>query len=294
MAVPGVRDYTVGWVCALSTEAVAARQFLDAEHQPLCYQDHQDNNSYTLGRIGNHNVVIAVLPKGIYGNNSAAGVMKDMLYTFPNIRIGLLVGVGGGAPSENHDIRLGDIVVSTPENGISGVIQYDFGKETQDQDFRVTGLVNHPPNFLLTAVSKLKSLHDSDGHQINEMVDHVLQKRRTLHQCYGRPDPKSDRLYRPEVVHPDYNKSCLAVCGTSREKLITRTPRRINGSTPVIHYGVIASANRVIKNALFRNVLSAKYNILCFDMEAAGLLNHFPCLVIRGICDYSDSHKTKE
>jgi nucleoside phosphorylase len=29
-------------------------------------------------------------------------------------------------------------------------------------------------------------------------------------------------------------------------------------------------------------------------MEAAGLMNHFPCVVIRGICDYSDSHKNKE
>ncbi|CEO59881.1 Putative WD domain-containing protein [Penicillium brasilianum] len=29
-------------------------------------------------------------------------------------------------------------------------------------------------------------------------------------------------------------------------------------------------------------------------MEAAGLLNNFPCSVIRGICDYADSHKNKE
>ena len=33
---------------------------------------------------------------------------------------------------------------------------------------------------------------------------------------------------------------------------------------------------------------------LCFEMEAAGLMNHFPCLVIRGICDYADSHKNKQ
>jgi nucleoside phosphorylase len=33
--------------------------------------------------------------------------------------------------------------------------------------------------------------------------------------------------------------------------------------------------------------------VLCFEMEAAGLMNSFPCLVIRGICDYADSHKNK-
>jgi nucleoside phosphorylase len=33
--------------------------------------------------------------------------------------------------------------------------------------------------------------------------------------------------------------------------------------------------------------------VLCFEMEAAGLMNRFPCLIIRGICDYADSHKNK-
>ena len=28
-------------------------------------------------------------------------------------------------------------------------------------------------------------------------------------------------------------------------------------------------------------------------MEAAGLMDQLPCLVIRGICDYCDSHKNK-
>jgi nucleoside phosphorylase len=49
-----------------------------------------------------------------------------------------------------------------------------------------------------------------------------------------------------------------------------------------------------MKDALVRDKLSAEKGVLCFEMEAAGLMNHFPCLVIRGICDYSDSHKNKE
>jgi hypothetical protein len=32
-------------------------------------------------------------------------------------------------------------------------------------------------------------------------------------------------------------------------------------------------------------------DVLCFDMEAAGLMDSFPCLVVRGICDYADSQK---
>ena len=45
-------------------------------------------------------------------------------------------------------------------------------------------------------------------------------------------------------------------------------------------------------DAVERDIISqALGGVLCFEMEAAGLMNNFPCLVIRGISDYSDSHK---
>lgn len=43
-----------------------------------------------------------------------------------------------------------------------------------------------------------------------------------------------------------------------------------------------------------RDKLADSHKIMCFEMEAAGLLQHFPCLVVRGICDYSDSHKNDD
>lgn len=58
-----------------------------------------DNNIYTLGSVGKHKVVIGVLPDGEYGIATAASVARDILHSFPNIRIGLMVGIGGGAPS---------------------------------------------------------------------------------------------------------------------------------------------------------------------------------------------------
>jgi hypothetical protein len=48
-----------------------------------------------------------------------------------------------------------------------------------------------------------------------------------------------------------------------------------------------------MKDALIRDKLTSQKDVLCFEMEAAGLMNHFPCLVLRGICDYADSHKNK-
>jgi hypothetical protein len=58
---------------------------------------------------------------------------------------------------------------------------------------------------------------------------------------------------------------------------------------------LIASGNQVIKSGWKRNQISRELGgVLCFEMEAAGLMNEFPCVVIRGICDYADAHKNKE
>src|SRR5437868_15456071 len=103
-------EYTVGWVCALPIELAAAQEMLDEEHEPL-----QDRATiYTLGRIGEHNVVIAGLPGGQTGTVSAAVVAEKMIAAFTSIRIGLMVGIGGGVPAEEADIRLGDVVISKP------------------------------------------------------------------------------------------------------------------------------------------------------------------------------------
>jgi nucleoside phosphorylase len=288
-------DYTVGWICAVATEYVAAQAFLDERHDGPEYVSPHDNNDYTLGKIGKHNVVIAVLPDGEYGIASAAGVARDMLHSFTNVRIGLMVGIGGGAPSQKHDIRLGDIVVSAPRDGNGGVFQYDFGKTIQDRSFRTTGFLNQPPTVLRTAVNGLKAQYESDGHQLEETISSILEKKVRLWKKYKRPGRSSDRLYQSGVVHPPSDESaCATACGDEPLNLILRPERTEEEDNPAIHYGLIASANQLMKDALVRDKLASENDVLCFEMEAAGLMNQFPCLVIRGICDYSDSHKNKE
>lgn len=274
----------------MTTEYIAAQVFLDIEHAPPNYTATHDNNNYTLGRIGGHNVVIAVLPSGEYGTVSAAGVARDMLHSFPNIRIGLMVGIGGGAPSSTHDIRLGDIVVSEPQNGLGGVFQYDFGKNVQDQPFLPTQYLAPPPTTLLKTISGLKAKYKINGHTIHEDINACLIEKRRLQKEFGRPDLETDKLYQSNVVH---NVSCMSSCDSRTESVIQRPARDEDEDYPAIHYGLIASANQLMKDAKVRDQFANERGILCFEMEAAGLMNHFPCLVIRGICDYSDTHKNK-
>lgn len=288
---PNPEDYTVGWICAISTERVAAEAFLDEKHEGPEDVSAHDNNDYALGKMGRHNVVIAVLPDGEYGTASAATVARDMLHTFPNIRIGLMVGIGGGVPSAEHDIRLGDIVVSAPRNGKGGVFQYDFGKTMQDQAFQQTGFLDQPPTILRTAIAGLKARYEAEGHELEDMINGILAKKRKLQKNYRRPDPNSDKLFQSEIVHPPDERSCTAFCLDNPSNLQPRHERTENDDNPTIHYGTIASANQLMNDAKLRDKLAAETGVLCFEMEAAGLMNHFPCLVIRGICDYSDSHK---
>lgn len=289
-------DYTVGWISAITTEYVAAQSFLDAEHDRPEYVAPNDSNDYTLGRMGQHNVVIAVLPKGEYGIASAATVAIHMLHSFKNVKIGFMVGIGGGAPNSKHDIRLGDIVVSTPFNKEGGVLQYTFGKANQGRKFEITGHLNQPPVVLRTAVSGLEAQYELRGHQFEETINDILENNPRLKNKYKRPDPNTDRLYLSAVKHPAKvsKANCDETCGSDVSKLVPRDPRDPNENIPAIYYGIIASADIMMKDALLRDKIAEEHDVLCFEMEAAGLMNSFPCLVIRGICDYSDSHKNKE
>jgi nucleoside phosphorylase len=232
---------------------------------------------------------------GEYGTSSAARVVEDMMHSFPNIRIGLMVGIGGGALSLNNDIRLGDIVVSIPSSGQSGVIQYDFGKTIQGQSFQLTGFLDQPPTVLRAAVNGLRAQYEIDGHRLEEAVNEALERKPRLRKRYMRPDIESDRLYRSHVIHPpEIESPCAVGCGEDPFRLVFRKPRSQDEDNPTVHYGLIASANQLMKDALIRDRLVAEKGVLCFEMETAGLINHFPCLVIRKICDYSNSHNSKE
>ncbi|PKX90126.1 purine and uridine phosphorylase [Aspergillus novofumigatus IBT 16806] len=228
-------DYTVAWICALSLEAAAAKAMLDEIHDPLP-QPRTDYNTYTLGKINGHNVAIACLPCGVYGTTSAATVLAHMLPTFPSLRFGLMVGIGGGVPTGDTDIRLGDVVVCIPRDRSGGVIQYDYGKTLSGGRFQCTGSLNKPPQFLLTAVSDMRSNDFMRERPIGGIISETLQRHEEMTKQFSRPD--KDWLFRSTYQHQSNSRDC-SLCDCAQ--LVPRSPRASN--EPHVHYGTIASGN---------------------------------------------------
>jgi nucleoside phosphorylase len=272
----------VGWVCALAVELAAAQEMLDEEDETPQISTHE-TNTYTCGRLGEHNVVIACLPEGQMGTNSAAAVAVQMMSAFTSIRFGLMVGVGGGVPGKEADIRLGDVVVSKPDAVHGGVVQYDIGKATPS-GFTRTGHLNTPPTILLTALASVRANKYRGRSNVSK---HIAKLDRL--PIFQRNRAGTDVLF--DAVYDHQGGQTCDECSEDRQE--TRQPRDSEEDI-VVHYGTIASGNQVIRNAAERDKVSAALGgVLCFEMEAAGLMNNFPCLVIRGICDYADSHKNK-
>ncbi|TIA15698.1 hypothetical protein D6C81_06258, partial [Aureobasidium pullulans] len=288
--------YTVAWIAALPHERAAGEAMFDEEYEdpPVDFiQNSGDPNAYSWGRIGKHYIVVAALPSGEYGLTPTAIVAQGLRSSLPHVRIGLLVGIGAavreildkeGTTVDQRDIRLGDVVVSSPEGTIGGVVQCDLVKaQTVDgsEVLQRHGSLSSPPLALRTALAKLQASHFKKGSTINAIIAEAFEKWSEM----------KDKFYHPGLEANETNRrtdTYHSRGGTS----ISNEARR----SPKIHYGTVASSNTLEKSARHRDAVLirlAKENInpSCFEMEAAGLMNNFPCLVIRGICDYGDEHK---
>ncbi|KAK1637829.1 hypothetical protein BDP81DRAFT_460453 [Colletotrichum phormii] len=254
-----LEDWDIAWICALPTELVAAEAMLDEEHDALPLHTSYgnaytvDTNTYTLGSIEGHSVVITCLPADQYGTNNAANVVTNLVRTFPSTRLALMVGIGGVVPGSANDIRLGDVVVGTR------TMQYDLGKIGTGAEIQRTAIPRTLHHSFGKAITVLRAKHDREPSRVPQ----ILKERFETLPHYGRPIA-ADRLFLSTYDHPE-------------------------PSDPSI-----ASGNQVMKNAAERDTAARTLDVVCFEMEAAGIMDIVPCLPIRGICDYADSHKNMD
>jgi nucleoside phosphorylase len=279
--------YTIGWICPLPLEMTAAMSMLDETHQKLPQSD-GDSNTYVLGRIHDHDIVLACLPE--MGTNPAAKVAQQMKQSFPDLRCALLVGIGGAIPTPRRDIRLGDVVVGIPGSKYGAVVQWDYGKTGTAGKFIHRGILSDPPAVLLAAVNTLRARYDLGQSSLVTNLGLGLSRiiSGDTRDGFTRPPGDADVLYQPDYDHSNSEGEDCRDCDTKRT--VPREPRSPQTQLRV-HFGTIASGNQVIGHGRKRDEIGAEFNALCLEMEAAGIVKDLPCIVIRGISDYSDSHK---
>ncbi|KAB8338698.1 hypothetical protein FH972_021643 [Carpinus fangiana] len=280
--------YTVAWICALPREQAAL--VLDDVHEKLQSKPHE--TTYILGRIDVHNVVVACLPT--MGTTAAARCVARLEDGFKSLRFILLVGIGGGVPTKT-DIRLGDVIVSAPTKKYGGVLQYDYGTKFQTEHLEIRpSALGRPSELLVTAIAAMNTRYtqSSDGKTIGEVLHHyttMLGEKFPQMQSVRRP--RRDQLFAASYRHLDDDLACDK-CNCDAVNVVNRPLR--SDAYPRIHAGLIASGNEVMRDAIERDRMAHETGVLCFEMEAAGLQTSLGWLVVRGVCDYCDSHKNKD
>ncbi|KAL7909398.1 nucleoside phosphorylase domain-containing protein [Trichoderma velutinum] len=137
-------------------------------------------------------------------------------------------------------------------------------------------------------VKCLRAIHEMKPSRIPHILQEMHDKYPGMNK-YDYPKYSPDCLFRAAYDHHPDAADCSSCM---QSKIVYRTPRM--NHVPMIHYGGIASGNQVMKHGITRDEIARNLDVICFEMEAAGLMDYFSCLVIRGICDYSDSHKNKQ
>jgi nucleoside phosphorylase len=285
--------FEIAVICALPIEADAVDALFDHhwdDDGPPYDKAARDPNAYSTGAIGRHNVVLAHMPG--MGKASAAAVAANCRASFPNIKLALIVGVCGVVPfrpgsSETAEIVLGDVIVS------DGVVQCDLGRrlpekfEPKDTLLDALGRPNTEIRALLAKLKGLRGRKMLQGKMVGYMD--VLRGEPELAAVY--PGAALDKLFGATYRHVTDGMSCEE-CGCDG-KLLPRARLEQGDGQPAVHFGLIASGDTVMKSGEDRDAIAQQAGIIGFEMEGAGVWDNFPCVVIKGACDYADSHKNK-
>jgi nucleoside phosphorylase len=306
-------EFDVAIICALPLETNAVLCSLD-EYWPDAQHQYRkvsgDENIYAFGRCGRHAVVVVTLPR--MGKSHAASAASTLKVSFKYIKLALLVGICGAVPfkADRTEIILGDVIISEM------LVEFDFGREHEDGFERRRDTMfeaPRPPEEVAGLLNQLRTPFILNQLQ-NGLAQHLEGVMRSPMIETSYPVVSQDKLFEPTYTHRhqfgcDRCSTQDAVCsvaqaasceqlGCDRNRLVPRSrlPVALADQRPThrVHIGSIGTADTVMRSAKRRDALARKEGIIAFEMEGAGVWTKFNCLIVKGVCDYADSHKNKE
>jgi nucleoside phosphorylase len=301
-------DFELAIICALPLEFNAVEALFDEHYDNITYDKLQgDANFYRTGRISRHNIVLTCLPE--MGKRSAASVASSLQVSFVKINLALVVGICGGVPSADNELILGDIIIS------DRIVEFDFGRQYPDGFQRkgsVKETLGRPNRDIRTFLSGLRT-HRMQN-QLEEKHMKYLKGVQESNDKWRYPGTAQDRLFEASYRHKHYHQasvaSCIcADCQSSHDpvcdegfkndcnelgcngQLVPRSRLSASNPLPRLHFGSLGSGDTVMKSGEHRDRLARTEKVIGFEMEGAGVCDSLPCVIIKAVCDYADSHK---
>ncbi|CAI0654350.1 unnamed protein product [Colletotrichum noveboracense] len=311
-------DFQVAVICALPLEYDAAVFACDELRNAP-----GDYNAYATGRMGGHDIVLLLLPN--MGKVGAASAAASLRSSYHGIRLAILTGICGGVPGvgTTNEVFLGDVVIS------KSIVQYDLGRKYPSR-FKAKDSIEEslgrPSKEVRSLVATFQTIRGLSALQrrASQILEQV-QRRSTDegHQTlYRRPAATEDRLFESDYLHRHRNSSqcgcnesnaCESAQAAScdvlrceRSHLVSRSSSLETQASPEqaefgtagrefrVLVGRVGSADTVLKAGLERDRIAGEHDLVAFEMEGAGIWDEIPCIVIKAVCDYADSHKNKE
>jgi len=302
------RGFEIAIICALPLEANCVQAAFD-KTWPKCGKAAKDPNAYTTGVIGDHNVVLVHMPS--IAKVSAASVATGLRMSFTGIKLALVVGICGGIPYDagsKKEILLGDVIIS------EGLDQYDLGRQYPGSfktKHTVEDSLSRPSQEIRAVLQQFKTNHYRQAMQKN-ITEHLTPLQQKLPEA-KYPGSDQDKLYEPSYIHKHHEatSSCAQcakgekeICdnavathcdkvGCAESRLVRSRLATPLGQKPLVHFGKMGSADTVMNSAEDRDRIADSAQIIAFEMEGADVWDQLPCIVIKGVCDYADSHKMK-
>ncbi|KAL2675661.1 hypothetical protein Neosp_011851 [[Neocosmospora] mangrovei] len=308
-------DFEIAIVCALPLEYDAVCHLVDEFWDEDYGRAVGDPNIYTNGRVGAFNIVIVLL-SGM-GKVKATSATASLRSSYPNLELALVTGICGGIPitGAGKELVLGDVVISNT------VVQYDLGRRYTNA-FETKNTLNdslgrpalHIQNLVVTFKTSrsLQSLERRAASHLETLQSRQLDEDEAAN--YDYPGAENDHLYPTSYLHKhSLTSACRecssgpgAVCNASRKlscrelgcDVQQRVPRkRLQDSerlrVPRVLVGRLGSGDTVLKSGWDRDRIAKEHDLIAFEMEGAGAWDEIPCIIVKGICDYADSHKNK-
>ncbi|KAL4751787.1 hypothetical protein BDW72DRAFT_87476 [Aspergillus terricola var. indicus] len=324
-------EFEIAVFTVLKAERDAIEAALDEEYEcdGFAYsRAPSDINTYTVGRLGYHHVVLVYLPSmGSIGSAAAAATIKT---TFPGIKLALVVGVCGVNPYLADDgggeVILGDVLIST------AVVKINSGRQYPDRlvvRTEIEDMLGRAPTMIRGFLNKLQGVR-AHGRLKDKTTRYVNAIVKGLGGRGAYPGADQDKLFSSRYRHKHQDPKKCSICArctepshgvcdgvrvsscgnlgcddghlVRRRRLEDAKRLQLVGSSsggaartgdplqPCVWFGRFACSEFVLSNEVHRDQLARDEKVVAFETEGAGIWEHLPTIIIKGAWNYADSH----